>query len=49
MIAELREEMQKLSNYEAATQRLKEMEALEDDGKGAQARTKGRFCPRKLS
>ena len=36
MIAELREEMQKLSNYEAAQQRLKEMEALEDDGKGAQ-------------
>lgn len=40
MIAELREEMQKLSNYEAAQQRLKEMEALEDDGKGAQVKKK---------
>eukprot|EP00903_Cladosiphon_okamuranus_P008307 g7991.t1 len=36
VIAELREEMQKLANYEAAQQRLKEMEALKDDGKGAQ-------------
>ncbi|CAM9341192.1 unnamed protein product [Ectocarpus sp. 12 AP-2014] len=36
VIAELREEMQKLSNYEAAQQRLKDMEALEEDGKGAQ-------------
>eukprot|EP00752_Nemacystus_decipiens_P012066 g10697.t1 len=36
VIAELREEMQKLSNYEAAQQRLKEMEALAEDGKGAQ-------------
>lgn len=39
MIAELREEMQKLSNYEAAQQRLKDMEALEEDGKGAQVTT----------
>lgn len=38
-MAELREEMQKLSNYEAARQRLVEMEALKEEGKGKQVCT----------
>lgn len=36
VIAELREEMQKLSNYETAVKKAAEMEALDDEGKGAQ-------------
>lgn len=39
VIAELREEMQKLSKYEEAVRRVAEMEALDDSGKEAQAGT----------
>lgn len=39
VIAELREEMQKLSKYEEAIRRVTEMEALDDSGKEVQAGT----------
>lgn len=38
VIAELREEMQKLSSYTEAKQRMEAMQALDDGGKGAQVK-----------
>lgn len=38
MVAELREEMQKLSNYVEAKQRVEALGALEEGGKGTQVK-----------
>lgn len=41
MVEELRQEMQKLSNYKAAQQKLAGMETLGDEPKRAQVKTNG--------